>query len=57
MFTKQDPLLTKETAKTAMAKVKFDNSKLLKFLPQFTYRKIEETIIDTCTAFKQKLNK
>jgi dihydroflavonol-4-reductase len=57
MFTKQDPLLTKETAKTAMAKVKFDNSKLMKFLPQFTYRKIEETIIDTCTAFKQKLNK
>jgi dihydroflavonol-4-reductase len=57
IFTKQDPLLTKETAKTAMAKVKFDNSKLMKFLPQFTYRKIEETIIDTCTAFKQKLNK
>jgi dihydroflavonol-4-reductase len=56
-FTKQDPLITKETAKTAMAKVNFDNSKLLKYLPQFRYRKLEDTITDTCTALQQKFNK
>jgi dihydroflavonol-4-reductase len=57
LFTKQDPLLTKETAKTALAKVNFDNSKLKKYLPQFNYRKIEETIVETCAAFQHKLNK
>ncbi len=57
LFTKQDPLITKETAKTALAKVNFDNSKLKKHLPQFSYRSIEETIAETCTAFQHKLNK
>ena len=56
-FTKQDPLLTKETAATAMAKVNFDNSKLKKYLPNFIYRTIEDTVAATCTAFQQKLNK
>jgi dihydroflavonol-4-reductase len=56
-FTKQDPLITKETAKTALAKVNFDNSKLLKYLPQFTYRKLEDTITATCAALQQKFNK
>jgi dihydroflavonol-4-reductase len=55
MFTGQDPLLTKETAKTAMAKASFDNSKLVKYLPEFTYRPLEQTIIDTCKALLQKL--
>jgi len=57
MFTKQDPLVTKETAITALAKVYFDNSKLKKFLPEFSYRKIETTIADTCAAMQQKLNR
>jgi dihydroflavonol-4-reductase len=57
LFTGQDPLVTNETAKTALAKVNFDNSKLKKYLPQFNYRKIEETIAETCAAFQHKLNK
>jgi len=57
IFTKKDPLLTKETAKTGMAKANFDNSKLKKYLPGFTYRKIEDTITDTCTIFQQELSK
>lgn len=57
MFTKEDPLLTKETAKTAMAKVQFDNSKLKKYLPGFVYRPIEETIATTCATLQQKLNR
>ena len=55
-FTGKDPLITKETAKTAMAKVNFDNSKLKKFLPGFQYQPLEETIINTCFALQQKLN-
>ncbi|MGF2413083.1 NAD-dependent epimerase/dehydratase family protein [Ferruginibacter sp.] len=56
-FTKQDPLVTKETAITALAKVHFDNTKLKKYMPDFTYRKIETTIADTCAAMQQKLSK
>lgn len=55
-FTGKPPLLTKETAASALAKVYFDNSKLKKILPQFNYRTIEETISKTCTALQQKLN-
>jgi dihydroflavonol-4-reductase len=53
-FSKKDPLITKETAKTAMAKVNFDNSKLKKYLPGFKYRKIEDTVNDTCALFFPK---
>lgn len=56
LFTGKDPLVNKETVTTAFAKVNFDNSKLKKFLPGFTYRSIEETIAYTCKAFQQKLN-
>ncbi len=55
-FTGKDPLVTKETAKTAMAKVQFDNSKLKKYLPGFTYHTVEETITDACKVLQQKLN-
>ena len=55
-FTGKDPFLTKETSATAMAKVSFDNSKLKKFLPGFSYRKIEDTIADTCLALQQNIN-
>jgi dihydroflavonol-4-reductase len=57
LFSGKDPLVTKETAKTALATVHFDNSKLKQFLPEFTYRPIEETITHTCRLFQQKLNK
>ena len=50
------PLVTKETTINALAKIYFNNSKLNKFLPQFTYRKIEESITDICAAFQQKIN-
>lgn len=56
LLTGKKPLLTKETSATAMAKVNFGNDKLLKFLPDFRYRKIEETITHTCAGMQQKLN-
>ena len=55
-FTGKDPLITKETALTALTKAYFDNSKLKTFLPHFEYRIIEETIQETCAALQQKLN-
>jgi nucleoside-diphosphate-sugar epimerase len=55
-FTQKEPLLTRETAITAMAKVNFDNSKLLKFLPGFSYSPLRDTISDCCRALQQKLN-
>ena len=56
-FTGSEPLVTKETAVSALTKVYYDNSKLKKFLPDFSYHSIEETIAYTCAALQQKLNK
>ena len=56
-FTKKDPLVTKETSITALAKVNFDNSKLKKYLPDFKYRPIEETIAQICAALQQNVNR
>lgn len=47
-FTGVAPLLTKETADTAMTKVAYDNSKLLKALPAFRYKKMEDSVTDIC---------
>ena len=51
-FTGIKPLLTKETAATAQAKVYFDNNKILTYLPGFEFEPIEKTIKDTCEAMK-----
>jgi len=55
--TGNKPLVTKETAATAIAKVKFDNSKLLKFLHNFEYMPLQQTVADTCNILQQKLNR
>lgn len=56
-FTGKAPLVTKETTKTAMAKVQFDNSKFLQFLPGFSYHSLDDTINYTCKILQQKVNK
>ncbi|MEO6546956.1 MAG: NAD-dependent epimerase/dehydratase family protein [Ferruginibacter sp.] len=56
LFTKKKPLITKETTATALAKVHYNNKKLLRFLPDFQYRSIEETIQHTCAALRQNLS-
>jgi len=53
-FTGKKHLLTKETARTAQAKVYFDNSKILKALPLFQFTKIKDTIEFTCASLKEK---
>ena len=54
MFTGKKHLLTKETARTAQAKVYFDNSKILKALPEFSFTKINDAIEHTCAVMKEK---
>ena len=48
MITGKTPLLTKETAATAQAKVHFNNGKFLKAFPNFKYRSMESTIKRVC---------
>ena len=56
-FTGEAPLVTRETAATAMAKVNFDNSKLLQYVPGFVYTPLQQTIAETCSLLQHKLNK
>lgn len=56
-ITGKKPLITKETAATAQAKVVFDNSKLFRFLPGFSYLPLQQTITHTCNVLQQKVNK
>ncbi len=50
----QEPMLTRETSKTAQASVQFDNSKLLQHFPDFAYIPIEQSIADTCKEFVKR---
>ncbi len=53
-FTNKAPLVTKETAKTALTISNYDNSKLTKQFPEFSYRKMEDTIAHSCNELKKK---
>ncbi len=57
-FTGIAPLLTRETANTALTKVEYDNSKLLKALPAFKYQSLQNSITNICAELKtlQNLN-
>jgi len=54
MFTGKSPLLTKETAATAQTKINYDSSKLLKYLPDFSYSNFENSIQRICGELKAK---
>ena len=49
-----EPTITKETVRNAQSRCYYDNSKLLKILPDFNYRPISETIADMSAAFLKK---
>lgn len=53
-FTGKDPLLTKETARTAMAKVYFDNSKFKLFFVNFQYTPVAVSLKRICRELKNK---
>lgn len=48
------PLLTKETARTSLAKVSYDHSKILNALPGFAFTPLRETIKRTCKVLQEK---
>jgi len=52
MLTGRNPLLTKETAKIAMSRTYWQNDKILKALPGFSFRPLEETIRKACTNYE-----
>lgn len=52
MITGIAPLLTKETAATAQAIVRFNNQKFLQAFPDFKYKKVEDTIIRVAKELK-----
>jgi nucleoside-diphosphate-sugar epimerase len=52
LFSKNEPLLTKETTGTAHATTYFSNEKLLKALPGFRFTPVDETIERTCRWLK-----
>lgn len=51
LFTGKRPLLTKESAKVAVSKTWFENEKLLKALPGFSFTPLEETIRKACEKY------
>lgn len=55
-ITGKDPLLTKETARTAQAKAYFDNAKLRTSLPDFEYTPFEKSIARICNELKKMYN-
>jgi dihydroflavonol-4-reductase len=55
-FSKKDPLLTKETAKTARTKVSFNNAKLLEHFKDFSYTPLAISIERVCNELRKKYN-
>ncbi len=53
LVTGKAPFITKETANTALAKVYFDNSKLLTALPAFNYTPLKNSVERICTELLQ----
>jgi nucleoside-diphosphate-sugar epimerase len=53
-FTGKKHLLTKETVRTALASVYYDNSKILNELPGFNFTPVALSIADTCATLKEK---
>lgn len=55
MFTGVDPLLTRETAATARARVTFNNNSFLQAFPEFHYTPLEQSIERICREYENTL--
>lgn len=51
LFTGKKPLLTKESARVAQSQTWFENDKLLKALPGFSFTPLEKTISKACALY------
>jgi nucleoside-diphosphate-sugar epimerase len=54
-FMGKKPLLTRETAKVARNRTRFDNTALVKALPGFNYEPLEKVIKNACEKYLQAL--
>ncbi len=54
LFTRDQPLVTKETTNSAMSAVYFNNKKIKTFLPGFEFTPIAETIKRVCKELEEK---
>jgi dihydroflavonol-4-reductase len=55
-FSGKDPMLTKETARTALAKVHFNNNKLTRYFLNFEYQPVRRSIERICAELEKKHN-
>jgi len=55
-FTGKKPLLTKQSAKVALSKTYFENGKILKALPGFSFTPLEESIAKACKKYNGTIN-
>ncbi|MBI3138148.1 MAG: SDR family NAD(P)-dependent oxidoreductase [Sphingobacteriales bacterium] len=51
LFTGKTPLLTRESARVAISRTRFENAKILKALPGFSFSPLEETIKKACENY------
>lgn len=51
MFTGKDPLLTKESARVAQSQTWFENDKILRILPGFSFTPLDQTIKKACEKY------
>ena len=56
MVTGHKPLLTKESVRVANSKTHFENDKILKALPEFSFTPLEEAIKKTCSHYLGTIN-
>jgi dihydroflavonol-4-reductase len=55
-FIRNKPLLTKESARVGQSKTYFDNAKLLKTLPGFSFTTLDECIGNACKKYLGTIN-
>ena len=56
IFSGKKPLLTKESARVAQSQTWFENDKILKALPGFSFTPLDETINKACENYAGTVN-
>jgi dihydroflavonol-4-reductase len=54
-FTRERPLLTKQSAKVALSETRFENDKILRVLPGFSFTPLENSIQKACEKYLRGL--
>jgi nucleoside-diphosphate-sugar epimerase len=54
LFNGKEALVTKETARTALATVNFDNTRFLNAFPGFRFTPVRQTINNTCATLREQ---